>query len=440
MFKTLAEFLAEKGISMEAFEAKTKEEQLALLKENNDANKAAFKAITDNVESKTSKEDLAQMEKNLSTMMEREMKALHEVNAEQGLAIKGLLENLGQSKPLTDSERGQIKAFIADNADKIKQMKAAGNGIIELTTKAVDSIATTNATNPDGIPEIVGVQVAPPTNVNLRGVVINGLYNSIETSLAAYPYTESIPKDGDYAFVLEKGTKPQIDFSIETRYAEPKKVAAHEVLTDEAVTDIPNLQNIATNYLRAKHDLKRQDGIMFGDGIGANPLGVTVIARAFVAGGMANLVATPNIMDVVNAAITDIYTTHNYVDEMPYLANIAMINPVDFFVQFVSAKDANGLPLFPSASLFNRVVIGGVLIMPFYKIPAGKVFVADMSKLNVSNYVPYTVRIGWINDQLITNQFTMVGESRFHSFVKKLDEAAFIYDDIATILAAIKLP
>jgi len=75
--------------------------------------------------------------------------------------------------------------------------------------------------------------------------------------------------------------------------------------------------------------------------------------------------------------------------------------------------------------------------MPFYKIPAGKVFVADMSKLNVSNYVPYTVRIGWINDQLITNQFTMVGESRFHSFVKKLDEAAFIYDDIATIETAI---
>ena len=60
-----------------------------------------------------------------------------------------------------------------------------------------------------------------------------------------------------------------------------------------------------------------------------------------------------------------------------------------------------------------------------------------MSKYNVTDYVSYTIRIGWINDQLITNEFTMVGESRFHAFVKKLDEQAFIYDDIATIQAAI---
>ena len=60
-----------------------------------------------------------------------------------------------------------------------------------------------------------------------------------------------------------------------------------------------------------------------------------------------------------------------------------------------------------------------------------------MSKYNVTNYIGYTVRIGWINDQFITNKFTMVGESRFHAFVKKLDEAAFIYDDIATIELAI---
>lgn len=440
MHKTLAEYLAEKGISMEDFEAKSKEEQLALLKECNDANKAAFKAIIDNVDSKVSKEDLEQMSKDIATNLEREMKALNEVNAAQGLAIKELLENLKGSAPLTVSEKSQIHEFIKDNADKIVELHAAKTGSIAITMKVVGAIETTSASNPDGIPEITGVQMAPPTNVNLRGVVINGLFNTIETNLAAYPYTESVPKDGDFAFVLEAGIKPQIDFKIETRYAQPKKVAAHEVLTDESIKDIPNLQNIATNFLRAKHDLKRQDGILFGDGIGANPLGVTVVARTFVAGAMALAVETPNIMDVVNAAITDIYTTHNYQDEMPYLANIAMIHPTDFFIQFVSAKDANGLPLFPSASLFNRVVIGGVLIMPFYKIPLGKVFVADMSKLNVSNYVPYTVRVGWINDQLITNEFTMVGESRFHSFVKKLDEQAFIYDDIATIKAAITAP
>jgi hypothetical protein len=37
----------------------------------------------------------------------------------------------------------------------------------------------------------------------------------------------------------------------------------------------------------------------------------------------------------------------------------------------------------------------------------------------------------------IKNQFVILGESRFHAFVKKLDEQAFIYDTIATIKSAI---
>ena len=46
-------------------------------------------------------------------------------------------------------------------------------------------------------------------------------------------------------------------------------------------------------------------------------------------------------------------------------------------------------------------------------------------------------KITYINDDFIKNQFVILGESRFHAFVKKLDEQAFIYDDIATIKTAI---
>jgi hypothetical protein len=177
--------------------------------------------------------------------------------------------------------------------------------------------------------------------------------------------------------------------------------------------------------------------LLFGTGVAPQCKGATLYGRVFSAGAMALTVTNTNFMDVVNACITDIWTTHNYQDEMNYLANIVMINPVDFFTELVSAKDLQGLPLYPSASLFNRVAIGGVTILPMEDIPAGKIFVADMSKYNVSNYVGYTVRIGFINDQFITNKFTIVGESRFHAYVKKLDEQAFIYDDIATIKTAI---
>ena len=119
------------------------------------------------------------------------------------------------------------------------------------------------------------------------------------------------------------------------------------------------------------------------------------------------------------------------------MANLVLVNPVDFYLELVAAKDNEGRPLYPTASLFNTVVIGGMVIKSDESIPQGKIFVGDLSKYNITDYLSYTVRIGWINDDFIKNQFVILGESRFHAFVKKLDEKAFIYDDIATIKTAI---
>jgi ribonucleoside-diphosphate reductase alpha chain len=115
-------------------------------------------------------------------------------------------------------------------------------------------------------------------------------------------------------------------------------------------------------------------------------------------------------MDAINACVTKIYSTTNFADEMPYMANVALMNPIDFFVQFVSAKDGEGRALYPTASLFNQVVIGGVLIIPEQSIAVGNVLVADMSRMNVSNYKPYTVKIGYVNDDFIKNQFVILGK------------------------------
>jgi hypothetical protein len=119
------------------------------------------------------------------------------------------------------------------------------------------------------------------------------------------------------------------------------------------------------------------------------------------------------------------------------MANLVIVNPVDFYIHFVAAKGANGAPLYPTASLFNTINIGGTMIIPDEFITAGSIFVADMSKYNTTNYVPYSVKVGWVNDDFIKNQFVILAESRFHAFVKHFDEKAFIYDSIATIKAAI---
>ena len=72
-----------------------------------------------------------------------------------------------------------------------------------------------------------------------------------------------------------------MDFKIETRYATPVKTASWIKLTDESVQDIVGLQSIANDLLRKKHDLKKQNGILFGDGIAPNPKGATEYGRTF---------------------------------------------------------------------------------------------------------------------------------------------------------------
>jgi HK97 family phage major capsid protein len=382
---------------------------------------------------------IAEAGKNNAT--KEEIEALTKANND----IVKELERIGlEAKKGGESTRNETKSFkevvyefIASNAEAI-QKAFKSNGLVEMdVTKAVGVVETGSASLPVTAPSIHGVQVAPPNRANLRSAIINQMVTTIPTTQAAYAYTETLPKEGGFEFVAEKGIKPQIDMKFETRYATPVKVAAWMKLTEEAIQDIPNLQAIAYDFLRKQHDLKREKGIILGDGTSPNPKGATVYGRAFSAGSLALSVVEPNFMDVVNACITDIYTTHNFTDEMPYMANIVLVNPNDYFIQLVSAKDKQGLPLYPSASLFNQVTIGGVTIMPHEDIVAGKIFVADLSKYNTTNYIGYNVKVGYVNDDLIKNQFCIVGESRFHAFVKKLDEQAFIYDTIATIKTAI---
>lgn len=362
-----------------------------------------------------------------------EVVKLHDAIKTQGLAIEAFREETKVKQIETFAK--QLEVFLIEKKDELENIAKTKKGEIEFIPKVVAAVTTANGTD-IGVPN-------PLINTNLGHFNLRNDNNLMElmsvtsTSKPYAPYTELTPKDGNYAFVAEGQEKPQIDFKWENRYPEPKKIAAYEILTEEALTDVPRLMSIAREYLTKKHDLFKVSALFFASGVGDLPTGATVYGRTFSAGPLAGTIANPNFMHVVNAGIVDVYTTQNYTDEMEFMPNVVLINPIDFFLQFQAATDGDGLPLYPQASLFNTVTIGGVTIKPWVKIPAGKIFIADMSKYNVVNYVPFSIRIGLINDQFITNQLTMLGESRFFQYVKNLDQQAFLYDDIATIKTAI---
>ncbi len=386
---------------------------------------AKFKGFTDS---------LAEMQENGAT--KQEIEAVHTEIAKSGQAIEDFIAS--QKAKTVDSVSKQFNNFISKNTQAIKDIYKAQTGTLTFTPKAVADVTTGSGTNEE-TPSVLWHNDLGGFNYRNDDALVQ-LATVSSTGSPTYSYTEMLPKEGGYAFVAEGAVKPQIDFKWENRFAEPKKAAAYEILTEEAATDIVRMEATARDFLLKRHNLHKANAVYFGDGTGENPTGATVYGRSFVAGDMALAVATPNFMDVVNACVTDVYTTQAFTDQASYMANLVLVNPVDFFLELVSAKDANGLPLYPQAGLFNEVVIGGITIRPWAKIPSGKIFVGDMKVYNVINYIPFSIRIGWINDQFITNKFTMLGESRYFAFVKNLDQAALIYDDIETIKTAITKP
>lgn len=386
------------------------------------------------------KNDTAVRNKEIADALKVALDPIKETAAQDATDIGERFNILEAKLNTTGADGGiDIRKTIEDNIDEIKSVFKAGHGTVEIY-KAPALQTTANGTLATALPTAVGTMLAPVSDVNLRDMGILPLVRNGKSSNPVYVYTEVVPKEGDFAVVAEGGVKPLIDLQWVSRSETPKKIAAVEKLTEEVITDVEGLEDVVRNFLFKKHNLKKSKLVLFGTGTGTDPKGATVYGRTFVAGAMAAKVTAPTIMDVINASVTDIFTTHNFQDETPYMPNVAMINPIDFFINFVSAKDYQGNPLYPSASLFNKVVIGGMTIIPEESIPAGKIFVADLSKYNVLDYVGYSVRIGWENDDMRRNQFMLIAESRFFQFVKKADELAFIYDDIATIKTAITKP
>jgi len=380
--------------------------------------------------SKTELKSLQDAIDSLKSNSKEENERLEKVLKQHGALLDGMKD--GQDKGLMASQENQINKYINDNIDDIKKAMRQGT-YVEFEVKAPSTITTGSGTAINN-PEALG----PLTKVGLRKADLMKFVNVSETGLAQFSYSEAVPKDGKALNVAEGTAKPQIDIKWEQRWVRPTKVAAWMELTEEALDDVIGLKSLVRDFLRKKHDIRVEEDVYFGDGTNPNSLGATVLAGSFPTNSpMKGKVERPTLIDVVNACIVTIANTPNYVDEAPYIVNVAFVNPVDFFLNFAAKKDANGLPMYPNASLFNELKIGPTTIVPTFRIPIDKIFVADMDKYHVVKYKSYVVKIGLINDDFIKNQKAILGESRYYAYVQNLDKRAFMYDSISNITGEI---
>lgn len=313
------------------------------------------------------------------------------------------------------------------------------SGVVELfTTKAVGAVTTGNVSTDTGGNALLDlINAEDLRGLNLRDPFVEQFASVTRTTRPVIGYADYVPKEGAVNFVAEGAEKSQIDLKVEVKHANPKKAAGYIIQTDEAWEDMPRLESEARTLLLKKYLLRRQNGILFGDGQGTNPLGVTEIAASYNAAiaGVLNTDAD-NLRDAIVAASVQIYNTVNYADEVQYMPNVAFVNPSDFADLKLRRTDHGYL--FPEiAATSNNGAIAGFPVVAKSEIPVGKLLIGDFTYLNIVNYIDYAVSIGWVNDQFINNMFTMIGEGRFFTYVRELDQKAFIYDDIKNILDGI---
>lgn len=369
-----------------------------------------------------------------------EVKALKDAQSKADATIKDLSDQLAAMSEAMKKVEGEpnvekmVDDFLAENIDAIKLAFKTGNGSFDVS-KAVGTVLTTNGTLTTALPANFVVESTGVPRVALRRPLITNHVNTFNTSTKSLPYVEAVPGEGDFAVVAEGVSKPQLDLDWVTNYVTPSKFAGWIKVTDEAIEDIPRLRDMIINYLRDKHDIFKEKQVFTY---------LSTAATAYVAatGGLYQKVIMPNIMDVINAMQLQIINAPNYVDEPDFLGDTILMNVNDFFVYFGAAKDTLGRPLYadgftPSSRVFTY---NGYTFIASSLVTAGQIYLYDSTKIDVTNYIPYHVSIGWVNDDFIKNQFVILGESRGHIYIKNHDKRAFVKGTIATVMTDIEVP
>jgi len=354
---------------------------------------------------------------------------LNEALESQGLIINRIKQEKSNPGTIKDVFKN---AFSREGLEEEFKDAYKSNKSVDVL-KAVGTVTTGQTSTDTGGDAILDMLNADEINsMRLRNQFIEDFCTVTRTSKPVYTYVDYIPKEGSVTFVAEAGTKPQLDLQAVVRTITPNKAAAWTKLTEEAATDVPRMESEARVNLMKRYLLKRQNGILFGDGIDPNPTGITEVAPAFNgATWTGDTKANPNLYDVMVAVKNQIELAANYTDDIDYYPNVCFINPADYNNLLINQDEK--VYTFSNVNGQKLMNIDGIAIVPKKEIPVGNILMGDFTKLEVINYIDYNVKLGWVNDDFIKNQFVILGEGRFYVLVRELDKLAFVYDTIANV-------
>ena len=338
------------------------------------------------------------------------------------------IENKSTSVTLDNEVKSQFeKAEIKTAIDALKTNRASS---VSMEVKAVGTMSLSSYDGTSLTTEIDrAISAAPKRQPYLRNIVN---VSTIQGNKVTWVNKEAI--EGAAGMTAEGALKSQVSWTYTEESADVKKITAFVKVSKESLDDLDFLRSEINTDLREEIELKLDEQLAEGDGLGQNLKGILTYAPVFNVTGtvLATSVSTPNRVDALRVAVA-------LVKKQRFTPTYGVINPMDAALMDL-AKGEDGHYILPPFVTADGLRIAGIPLIENEAIDEGSFLVGDFNKSNLRIKEEININLGYENDDFTKNLVTILAEMRAVHYIKKHHVNAFLKGTFATAITAITEP
>ena len=326
----------------------------------------------------------------------------------------------------------ELKSMFSEKSfsDQIELLKKSSGNNVNLDVKAATSITLGSYAGTALTTEVDRSIVGPQTNMPFFRDIVN--VAPIRGNKVTWINKSAVSNGA--GMTAEGATKTQISWTYSEESADVKKITAYVKVSKEALDDLDFLRSEINTDLRQEIELKLDEQIAEGSGVGQNIKGILTYAPAFAVAGtsLSAAVDGANRLDVLRSAVA-------LIRKAKFRANYIAINPVDAALMDMEKGDDNHyiLPPFVTA---DGTRVAGTTVIESFSIDEGSFLVGDFTKSNLRIREEININLGYENDDFTKNMVTILAEMRAVHYIKLHHVPAFVKGTFAAAIALINKP
>ena len=326
----------------------------------------------------------------------------------------------------------ELKSMFSEKSfsDQIELLKKSSGNNVNLDVKAATSITLGSYAGTALTTEVDRSIVGPQTNMPFFRDIVN--VAPIRGNKVTWINKSAVSNGA--GMTAEGATKTQISWTYSEESADVKKITAYVKVSKEALDDLDFLRSEINTDLRQEIELKLDEQIAEGSGVGQNIKGILTYAPTFAVAGtsLAAAVDGANRLDVLRSSVA-------LIRRNKFRANYIAINPVDAALMDMEKGDDNHyiLPPFVTA---DGTRVAGTTVIESFSIDEGSFLVGDFTKSNLRIREEININLGYENDDFTKNMVTILAEMRAVHYIKLHHVPAFVKGTFAAAIALINKP